>query len=115
MHSPIFGNDVVSPIYSPIAGRLFSCYRIPFGRATGNQADVTNFFFLIEIPEGEFVPATLQGTYRQFCHDVSENRKSLLQKCRDGSFAPWSDSEVDRVLAEVRSVAPIVLPRAQFL
>jgi len=113
LKNPMFGNPKFGRIYSPICGRLIHHNDgTQFGRSDGSVEDHSNFFFIVEVPKGEYIPPTLETTFGRFCDAVWDHKEFATQKPRDGSFEPLTEDRLMQVLKTLRSMPPVVIPKS---
>ena len=106
----IFRDFATATIRSPIAGRLLFTH-LAFGATMQPSVDWLKYLFVIEIPDGEYLPTTLHDSFREFAETIWTHRKSLLQQPPDGSFKPYSDEDIHNTLKQLRETAPVILPK----
>jgi hypothetical protein len=107
----IFFPPVIARVRSPVSGRVVFTNSLLFESGAERDPEWSNFLCVIEIPRGEWVPATMDETFGHFCDALWDYRQSVLQKSRDNSFPIHPDEVIKRELAALTSRAPAIIPK----
>ena len=100
-------------IHSPIPGRIVWVAPYPFAAYPSDSREITNFYFIVEVPKGVMCPYSLHNTFGHFCAAVERQQKYLFGKRWDERSPKPTEKEIYTVLHDLRNSAPVVLSKKE--